>query len=125
MKLLTGLAVAAIGAAAPLAAQKPATVVPIQLYSFGYGPSPIVLRAGSTTTLVFSNVAGIGHEFKAPAFFRSARILSGQVGPDGAIELKPHQSASVTLIAARGTYPVHCGHFFHTQMGMQSAIYVR
>ena len=37
----------------------------------------------------------------------------------------PHQSMSVTLVPARGTYEVHCGHFMHTQLGMHSVIYVQ
>jgi hypothetical protein len=32
---------------------------------------------------------------------------------------------SVTLVPARGTYPVHCSHFMHDQLGMHSVIYVR
>lgn len=122
---LTYVLAAAIALAAPAAAQKPTNVVPIHLYSFGYAPGPIVLRAGVLATLVFTDVAGTGHEFKSPAFFHNARIVSGDVDEEGAVELKPHQSASVTLVPARGTYEVHCGHFFHDQLGMHSLIYVQ
>ena len=123
MKLLLAIAAAGISVAAS-PAQKPATVVPVQLYSYGYAPSPIVLRAGSPVTLVFQNVSGKGHSFKAEAFFRSARILAG-MPHEGEVHLKPHQSMSVTLVPARGTYPVHCSHFFHDQLGMHTAIYVQ
>lgn len=123
MKFTHALIAAAL-AAAPAAAQPPTTIVPIQLYSFGYSPNPISLRAGAPVTLVFTNTAGIGHSFKAPGFFASARILSGMT-MGGEVHLMPHQSMSVTLIPARGTYPVHCSHFFHSQLGMNAVIYVR
>jgi plastocyanin len=75
--------------------------------------------------LVFTNSAGLGHEFSARAFFNSSRILSGSVGSDGSVELKPHQSASVTLIPTRGAYEAHCGHFMHKQLGMSTWVYVQ
>jgi uncharacterized cupredoxin-like copper-binding protein len=113
------------GAAVPAAAERATTIFPIQLYSFGFAPSPIVLRAGQPVTLVFTDVAGSSHEFKAPIFFRASRIISGRVDEDGAVDLKPHQSESVTLVPISGTYEVHCGHFFHTQLGMHTLIYVQ
>jgi len=122
---LAHILIAALALAAPAAAQKPTTVVPVLLYSYGFGPSPIMLRAGAPVTMVFEDVAGVGHEFKAPDFFRSARIVSGNVDEEGSIELRPHQSASVTLIPMRGTYKAHCGHFFHDQLGMHTLIYVQ
>jgi plastocyanin len=124
MRPLFALATAALALAAPAAANKPTTVVPIMLYSYGYTPAPIVLRAGRPVTMVFSNRSGKGHTFKAQAFFRSARILSG-MPHDGEIHLKEGQSASVTLIPARGTYRVHCSHFFHDQLGMNTTLYVQ
>ena len=124
MKPLFAAAAAALALAVPAGAQKPTTVVPIQLHSFGYAPEPIVLRAGQPVTLVFSNVSGIGHSFKAQAFFRSARMLSGTTH-DGEIHLQSGASESMTLIPARGTYPVHCSHFFHDQLGMHTTLYVR
>lgn len=118
------LLAAALVAAAPAAGQKPTTVVPIDLHSFGYTPSPISLRAGQQVTLVFTNSSGISHEFKAKAFFDSAKVVAGSV-PEGEIDLKPHESRSVTLVPAAGTYRAHCGHFLHTQMGMTTTIYVQ
>ncbi|MGN6155063.1 MAG: cupredoxin domain-containing protein [Sphingomicrobium sp.] len=121
---LTNVLVAAIALAAPAVAQNPTNVVPIQLYSYGYTPSPIVLRAGVPVTLVFNNLSGIGHTFKAPAFFASARMLSGMTMA-GEVHVMPHKSMSVTVIPARGTYEVHCSHFFHDQLGMHTLIYVQ
>src|SRR5215213_7164200 len=117
MNAFLKLATAAIALAIPAAAQpQPAPVtVPVMLYSFGYSPAPIVLKAGQPVTLLFINDAGVGHEFSAHRFFHSAKILAGNVG-EGDVELKGHQRAAVTLVPARGTYPVHCGHFMHSQL---------
>lgn len=125
MKMLALALVSAftLGFASPDA--KAANSVPIELRSFGFNPSPIDLHAGTEVTLVFSNSAGISHEFKAPEFFRAAKIVSGKIDDEGSVELKPHTSASVTLIPARGTYAAHCGHFMHAQMGMRSVINVQ
>ena len=124
MKPLLSVAIAALALAVPATAQRPAAVVPIALYSYGYAPSPIVLRAGVPATMVFTNRSGKGHSCKAQAFFAAARIQSGAVH-DGEIHLKGGQSMSVTLIPAGGAYPVHCSHFFHDQLGMRTTLYVR
>ncbi len=125
MKLTHALgALLMFAAPATTAAQQPASVVPIQLYSFGYTPSPITLRAGVPVTMVFTNLSGSGHTFKAQAFFSRSQILSGMVHM-GEVHLKAHQSMSVTLVPARGTYPVHCSHFFHDQLGMHTLLYVQ
>jgi plastocyanin len=74
--------------------------------------------------MVFTNVSGGGHSFKAPAFFAPARLLNGTTA-EGEVKVTPHRSMSVTLIPARGTYPAHCDHFMHDQMGMHTTIYVQ
>jgi len=121
MKLF--LALAAFALSAPAAAQ--AASYPVQLYSFGFNPTPITLRAGQPVTLVFTNASGTGHEFKAPEFFHASKILSGSVSDEGSVELKGHRSASITLIPARGSYEAHCGHFMHAQMGMTTRVVVQ
>jgi plastocyanin len=123
MKLAFAL-MATLAFAGPAASQRPATVVPIQLYSYGYAPNPIVLRAGVPVTLVLTNVSGSGHTFKAPAFFATSRMVAG-MAHEGELHVMPHQSVSVTLVPARGTYPVHCSHFFHDQLGMHTAVIVQ
>lgn len=123
----TAMMAAVLALTVPAAARSPdagARVIPVALYSFGFTPNPIVLRAGRPVTLLLENRAGVGHEFKARYFFRTSRIIAGAVDPDGGIELRPHQSTSVTLIPQRGTYDVHCGHFMHEQLGMHAKIYV-
>lgn len=124
MQLKLLLAAAGVLLAAGPAASQPVPVQVINLHSYGYSPTPIVLRAGRPVTLMFVNRAGKGHDFTARKFFRSARILAGTVG-DGEIDLGPRQSASVTLIPAAGRYKVHCGHPFHSLLGMRSTIIVQ
>jgi len=124
MKPILILAASAIAMAIPGSASKAQAVVPIILYSYGYAPNPIVLTAGQPVTITFNNRSSKGHEFKAPQFFAASKILKG-AAPEGAVDLKGGASASITLIPARGTYRVHCGHFLHTQFGMTTAIYVR
>jgi len=111
----------ALFSSAPLAAQ-PAAMT-IQLSSFRIVPAPIHLRAGRPVTLTFVNVSGGGHDFTARDFFAHARITAG-AAPGGKIELRGSQSRSVTLVPQAGTYTAHCGHFLHTQMGMQATILV-
>ncbi len=94
------------------------------MYSYGYNPDPIVLTAGKSVTMQFVNRSGGGHDFTAKKFFRSARIISGNV-TDGEIDLGGGRSASVTLVPAKGRYKVHCGRPFHKMLGMTGDIVVR
>ncbi|MEO8175084.1 MAG: cupredoxin domain-containing protein [Sphingomicrobium sp.] len=110
------------GAVAHAQAIPPVQVVYLQTYA--YDPTPIVLKAGQPVTLQFINRAGKGHDFTAPAFFSSARILSGKVD-HGKVDLSPGGVANVTLIPAPGQYPVHCGHMLHTAFGMRSTVIVQ
>ena len=108
--------------ASPALAQAPAQLV-VDVYSFGFGPRPIHLAAGRPVTLVFANRSGSSHDFTAPGFFQHARILAG--GPVGnEVDLRPHETRTVTLIPAAGTYQAHCSHFMHKQMGMNDMIVV-
>ena len=107
-----------------LGAQPAQPTVTITLTSYHFTPSPIVLRAGQPVRMVFQNRAGKGHDFKAPQFFASSRILSGQA-PEGEVELDAGESAAITLVPARGTYPVHCSKFMHAALGMKSEIVVQ
>jgi plastocyanin len=106
--------------AAPASAQPVQTIV---LYSHGYAPNVIQLRAGRPVTLTFVNRSGKGHDFTARAFFASSRILSGRVS-GGEVGMGPGQSRTVTLIPRAGRYKVHCSHFLHKQLGMKGTIVV-
>ena len=108
--------------AVPAAAQ-PAQVT-VKVWSFGFAPQPLALAAGQPVTLTFVNQSGGGHDFTAPGFFQHARIVAGSA-PGGVVALKGHESRSVTLIPAAGSYQAHCGHFLHKQMGMSDQIFVR
>jgi plastocyanin len=107
--------------ATPVAAQ-PAQLV-IQVWSFGFGPQPIRLAAGKPVTLTFTNQSGSSHDFVARGFFQHARILSG-AAPGDMVDLRPHQTKTITLVPAAGTYQAHCSHFLHKQMGMTDVIVV-
>jgi plastocyanin len=114
-------------AALSLVAGSPASAQPavqtIALWSYGYSPRPIQLKAGRPVRLVFVNRSGKGHDFTARAFFARSRILSGDVR-GGEVELRGGQTKTVTLIPAAGTYPVHCSHFLHSTFGMRATIVV-
>src|SRR3569833_3107632 len=124
MKILPLAALAAFSAAlgAPAPGQ-PAAVQTIMVWSYGFSPHPIHLAAGRPVTLTFVNRSGGGHDFTAPGFFRHATITAG-AAPEGEIELRPHETRTITLIPLRGTYAAHCSHFLHKQMGMSDEIIV-
>jgi plastocyanin len=111
-----------MAASAPAAGQ-PAQMV-IQVWNFGFAPHPIRLAAGSPVTLTFVNRSGGSHDFTAQGFFKHSRIVQG-AAPGGEIELAPHETRTVTLVPAAGTYQAHCSHFFHKQMGMSDEIVVQ
>ena len=118
---------AAALAAVPLILGSPAFGQPaaqtIELASFSYTPSPIHLKAGKPITLTFVNRAGGGHDFTAKEFFANSTLTAGSA-PGGEIDLKAHQTKSVTLTPRAGTYKAHCGHFMHSTMGMHTTIVV-
>lgn len=105
------------------AAAQPASQT-IQVWSFGFAPQPIHLAAGQPVTLRFVNQSGSSHDFSAHRFFASSQITAG-AAPDGEIDLGPHQTKTVTLVPRAGTYPAHCSHFMHAQLGMRDDIVVQ
>ena len=122
IRLAAAAALSLIGSAA--ASQTVPPVHTIQLYSYGYNPDPIILDAGKRVTLTFVNRAGKSHDFTAPRFFGSSKIVTGNVG-NGEVELRGGESASITLIPVAGRYKVHCGKPFHKVLGMSGDIIVR
>ena len=117
---LAALAACSLVISASAVAQ-PAQVT-VRVWSFGFAPNPIRLAAGQPVTLTFVNDSGSSHDFNAPGFFQHARIVSGAAGNE--VELKPHETKSITLVPVRGTYQAHCSHFMHKQMGMNDYIIV-
>jgi plastocyanin len=105
----------------PTAALPPGQTIVV--WSFGFAPNPIRLAVGRPVTLTFENRSGSSHDFTAKTFFAYSRITSG-TAPDGEIELRPHETKSITLIPRAGTYKAHCSHFFHEPLGMSDTIVV-
>ncbi|MEP7130455.1 MAG: hypothetical protein ABI770_04930 [Sphingomicrobium sp.] len=123
--ILTRLAAAAALSllfTAPGSALSPGQI--IEVWSFGFSPKPIRLVAGRQVTLTFLNRSAGGHDFTAKTFFANSLITSG-VAPGGEIELRPHETKSISLIPRAGAYSAHCSHFFHKQLGMSGTILVR
>lgn len=112
-----------LAAPASFASAPPPASQVIELWSYGYAPSPIRLVAGRPVTLTFVNRAGKGHDFTAHAFFANSLILAG-AAPRGEVDLAPGERKSITLVPRAGSYRVHCGHFFHAQLGMRGVILV-
>jgi uncharacterized cupredoxin-like copper-binding protein len=117
------IAALAVAAAAPAGSKPAMPTVNITLASHYYHPNPIYLAGGVPVRLIFTNRSGKSHDFKAPAFFRSARIMRGSA-PGGEIELKKGRGTVMVLVPARGTYKVHCTEPFHTMLGMTGRIIV-
>ncbi|MEO7635723.1 MAG: cupredoxin domain-containing protein [Sphingomicrobium sp.] len=106
---------------APAVAQ-PAAIT-IDVTNFAFAPKPIHLAAGRPVTLNFVNRSSSRHDFTARNFF-AASAISGAMPANGAIDLAPHQSRSITLTPRAGSYSAHCGHFMHKQFGMKTQIIV-
>ena len=119
--LALSAAALALPASVTAAPRKP--TVTITLGSHYYQPNPIYLAGGVPVRLIFRNQAGKTHDFTAPEFFRSARIVAGYA-PRGKVVLPKGRSAVVVLTPACGTYRVHCGQPFHTMLGMTGRIVV-
>ena len=120
LAILATLSAASVGS---VAAQPATPAVQIRVWSYGFAPNPIHLAAGQPVTLQFFNQSGSSHDFSAHRFFASSRIIAG-AAPDGEIELRGHETKTVTLIPRAGTYPAHCSHFLHEQLGMHDDIIV-
>lgn len=107
----------------PAAAQPAAQPITISVWNFGFGPSPIHLAAGRPVTLLFVNRSGSSHDFTASAFFANSSMVAG-AAPGGEVELRGHETKSITLVPRTGTYSAHCSHFMHAMFGMKDVIVV-
>ena len=112
-----------------LAAATPATASPyaiqrVDLANFRFMPRQVELVANRPVTLVLANRAHGGHDFTAPEFFASARIIAG-AAPGGKIAMPGRATRSITLVPRAGTYRLHCSHFLHSSFGMTGTIVVR
>src|SRR5438270_8756982 len=77
----------------------------IDVWSFGFSPNPIRLHA-APVVLRFVNHSNSSHDFTAPGFFAHAQT---PLPPD--IDLGPHETRTIALTPAVGTYHAHCSHF--------------
>jgi len=108
---------------------QPAATLVVQLASFKFTPSTIILDHGRAYTLRLANVSGDGHDFTAPTFFAASRISPADRGTvaEGEVEVPPHQARDIHLTApaAPGRYKLKCSHSFHKMFGMSGTIVVR
>ena len=119
----TLMAALVLAFSAPAATQPGQPAQTIEVYSYGFKPHPIHIAAGKPVTLTFTNTSGHGHDFTAKQFFAAATITAGSA-PKGEIDLKGHETRSITLIPRAGSYSAHCSHFMHSTMGMTDVINV-
>ena len=124
MRITPLLAAAALSLGPSALASPQSGVQTVQVWSYGFAPRPIYLAAGRPVTLTFVNRSGSSHDFVARRFFANATITSGRV-ENGEVDLRPHETVSVTLVPRAGTYHAHCSHFFHKPLGMSDTIIVR
>ena len=124
------LLIAALLIAAPAAAQEPewriAPEYDVLLRPFDYEPETIRLEAGRPVKLRFVNQGQATFSFSAPAFFRSARLRSGdaELAGDGHVRLAPGERRTIALVPAPGRYRVRSGNLIHRLLGMTATIIV-
>jgi uncharacterized cupredoxin-like copper-binding protein len=117
------LAGATLSLPASLPAKPARPNVMIVLGSHYFQPNPIYLAGGVPVHLVLENRSGKTHDFTAPEFFRSARIIAG-AAPAGKVTLLKGRGTAIDLVPRRGTYRLHCSQPFHTMLGMTGRIVV-
>jgi uncharacterized cupredoxin-like copper-binding protein len=108
-------------------AQATPTVI-VQLSSFKFAPSTIVLDHGRPYVLRLMNVSDSGHDFVAESFFDAANVAPAdrKAIAEGGIEVPPGQAIDIHLTApAAGRYKLKCSHAFHKMFGMSGSIVVR
>jgi plastocyanin len=103
-----------------------ATPVQVQLSSYKFTPPTVRLKVGRAYALKLVNEASQHHTFAAPEFFAAAKVASGDAAKiaKGEVELDPHQSVTVHLIASAGQYKLVCTMFGHALLGMKGTIKV-
>jgi uncharacterized cupredoxin-like copper-binding protein len=105
-----------------------ARLLTIQLSSFKFEPSDIILEHGQPYMLHFVNRSSGGHDFAGKDFFAQARIKPEDAAKvsGGRVELGGGRSVDVHLIAPQpGSYTVRCTHFMHSVFGMTGRIVVQ
>jgi|WetSurMetagenome_2_1015567.scaffolds.fasta_scaffold236759_1 plastocyanin len=128
----TPLLLALVGLLAPdladgQASAGPQTVV-VELSSFKFAPTSIVLQTGMAYRLQLENKSSKAHNFTSDAFFASAKVEPEDLSKikHGGVEIPAGQTVDVQLSPGQpGEYQVKCAHFLHASMGMTGTITVR
>ena len=116
--------------AAPVAAQPTewhsAPEYDVLMRPHAYEPSPIRLEAGQPVKLRFLNQGQATFSFSAGAFFRAARIRSGDAEAvvDGDLQVAPGEQRVIALVPAPGHYRARSSNIAHRLLGMSVDIIV-
>lgn len=105
-----------------------ARTLTLQLSSFRFEPSDILLEHGVAYDLHFVNSSSGGHDFAGKEFFAQAQIRPEDRAKisNGRVEVDGGESVDVHLIApSPGSYKIRCTHFMHSMLGMTGRIVVR
>jgi plastocyanin len=127
--LLAAFLLAAPGAV-PAFAQEPewrrSADFDLLLKPYAYEPATVRLEAGRPVRLRFVNSGQRALSFSAPAFFRAARIRSGDAEDlaDGSFRLAAGERRTILLVPAAGRYRMRSASLFHRLLGMSGRIVV-
>ncbi len=116
--------IATVVAAQPEAAPQ---TVEVQLRNFAFTPDTIRLTRGQPTVLRLTNTGSGGHNFSAPAFFRTVTPDDQNLGlvETGKIEVAKGETREIRFTPqTAGEFPLHCTHFMHSAFGMKGHIIV-
>lgn len=125
------LALVLLVTAAPAAAQREpewrtAPEYDVLLRPFAYEPPIIRVEADQPVVLRFVNGGRATHSFRAPRFFRSARLRRGDedLALTGSFRLGPGERRAVALVPVRGRYRVTSLNLVQNALGMRALIIV-
>ena len=98
----------------------------VLLEPFDIEPGEIRLEANRPVRLRFVNSGQRSLGFSAPAFFRAARIRSGDGEDlrDGTFRLEAGERRTIVLVPRAGRYGMRGVNIFHRLMGMKGRIVV-
>ena len=116
----------ALIASIPSIGQAAAPVATVAMSNFSFTPGTVELQAGVPVVLHLNNLAGGGHNFSAPAFFKAAKLdpQAAALVHNGKVEVPAHSAVDLALVPAEGQYPLKCTHTLHSSFGMKGTISV-
>ena len=106
------------------------TAIAVSMTNYAFTPGMLMLKAGQTYRIHFSNDANKSHDFCGPGLLPVVdRRAGGQGqarGRTSEVELEGGQAVDITLTPNRaGTYALSCTHFMHSMLGMNGKIVVQ